>query len=158
MVEHILFPTDGSAGAMSTLEHVLDLAVAHEASVHVLTVDDNESAGRELLELADERARERSIDVETVLRDGRPYREILDYAAETAVDLLVMPTHGRTGLERLLLGSVTARVIRLADVPVLTTRPTAELRYPYRRVLVPTDGSRSAGAALEVGIELAAAA
>lgn len=69
-----------------------------------------------------------------------------------------MPTHGRTGLERLLLGSVTARVIQLSDVPMLTACPDAELRYPYRRVLVPTDGSRCASAALDVAVDLASVA
>ncbi|WP_135666052.1 universal stress protein [Halorhabdus rudnickae] len=157
MIERILFPTDGSAGATATLEHALDLAADHDASVHVLTVGDadGEYPGREVLDLAADRIRDRGLDSETVLREGRPYREILEYAEEDNVDLIVMPTHGRTGLERLLLGSVTAKVMRLADVPVLTACPDAELRYPYRRVLVPTDGSQSAAAALEVGVALA---
>ncbi|WP_136689823.1 universal stress protein [Halorhabdus amylolytica] len=157
MVERILFPTDGSAGAMSTLEHALDLAADHDAGVHILTVDGGggEPPGREVLELATDRVRDRGLEVETTLREGRPYREILDLAEEAGIDLIVMPTHGRTGLERLLLGSVTARVMRLADVPVLTACPDAELRYPYRRVLVPTDGSQCAAAALDVGVELA---
>ena len=156
MVERVLFPTDGSAGAMSTLEHALDLAVDHGASLQVLTVrEDGDPADRDVLGLASERASERGIPVDTVERDGRPYQEILTYAEQAEVDLLVMPTHGRTGLERLLLGSVTARVMRLADIPVLTACPDAELRYPYRRVLVPTDGSRCAESALDVGIEFA---
>lgn len=160
MVERILFPTDGSAGAMSTLEHALDLAVDHDASVDVLTVagTDGDAPDREVLELAAERVEERGLSGETVLRTGRPYQEILSYAESIDVDLLVMPTHGRTGLQRLLLGSVTARVMRLSDTPVLTARPAAELRYPYRQVLVPTDGSRCAEAALEVGVDLAARA
>ncbi|WEL21612.1 universal stress protein [Halorhabdus sp. BNX81] len=165
MVDRVLFPTDGSAGAMSTLEHALDLAADHDASVHVLTVQDEktaadleEPAGTELVELAADRVRERGLDPVTAIRSGRPYQRILEYADAEDVDLIVMPTHGRTGLERLLLGSVTARVIRLADVPVLTACPDAELRYPYRRVLVPTDGSRSARAALDVAVTLASVA
>ncbi|ACV13178.1 UspA domain protein [Halorhabdus utahensis DSM 12940] len=165
MVDRLLFPTDGSAGAMSTLEHALDLAADHDASVHVLTVQDEKTAadsekpaGTELVELAADRVRERGLDPVTAIRSGRPYQRILEYADVEDVDLIVMPTHGRTGLERLLLGSVTARVIRLADVPVLTACPDSELRYPYRRVLVPTDGSRSANAALDVAVELASVA
>lgn len=162
MLDRILFPTDGSAGAMSTLEHALDLATDHDASVHVLTVQDediaDEDAGTELVELAADRVRERGLTPRTAIRAGRPYRQILDYADAEDVDLIVMPTHGRTGLERLLLGSVTARVIRLSDVPVLTACPNAELRYPYRRVLVPTDGSRCARAALDVAVTLASVA
>ena len=157
MVERILFPTDGSAGATATLEHAMDLAADHDAGVHVLTVDEDggDPPGREVLELAADRVHDRGLEVETTLRDGRPYREILDIAEKTAVDLIVMPTHGRTGLERLLMGSVTAKVMRLADLPVLTACPDAELRYPYRRVLVPTDGSQCAQAALEVAVGLA---
>lgn len=158
MVARILFPTDGSAGATATLEHVLDLAVDHDAAVTVLTVDEGGETTRGPLELAADRARERGLPVETAFREGRPYEEILACAEETDADLIAMPTHGRRGLERLLLGSVTARVMRLADVPVLSARPDAALRYPYRRVLVPTDGSRCAEAALEVGVDLAAAA
>ncbi|CCQ32384.1 UspA domain protein [Halorhabdus tiamatea SARL4B] len=164
MLDRILFPTDGSAGAMSTLEHALDLATDHDATVHVLTVqdedieDEDEDAGTELVELAADRVRERGLTPRTAIRSGRPYRQILDYADAEDVDLIVMPTHGRTGLERLLLGSVTARVIRLSDVPVLTACPDAELRYPYRRILVPTDGSRCANAALDVAVTLASVA
>jgi len=147
---------------MSTLEHALDLATDHNATVHVLTVqaedDTDEDAGTELVELAADRVRERGHTPRTAIRSGRPYRQILEYADTEDIDLIVMPTHGRTGLERLLLGSVTARVIRLADVPVLTACPDAELRYPYRRVLVPTDGSRCASAALDVAVGLASVA
>lgn len=161
MVDRLLFPTDGSAGAMVALEHALDLATDHDATVDVLTVREDESADDadpDVLELAADRARERGLTSRTTVRTGKPYRQILEYTTEEAIDLVVMPTHGRTGLERLLLGSVTARVIRLSDVPVLTARPAAELRYPYRRILVPTDGSQCANAALDVAIGLASVA
>ncbi|WP_181686506.1 universal stress protein [Halorhabdus salina] len=155
MVDRILFPTDGSAGAMAVLEHALDVANDHDASVHLLTVDESGSDPEELLALAGDRVRERGLEPESVRREGEVYQEILAYAEEANVDAIVIPTHGRSGLERLLLGSVTARIMRLADIPVLTATPDAELRYPYRRVLVPTDGSRAAQAAVEVGATLA---
>ncbi|MDS0281375.1 universal stress protein [Haloarcula onubensis] len=62
------------------------------------------------------------VAVETAVVPGTPYRAILDYADEHGVDLIVMGTHGRTGLDRYLLGSVTEKVIRTADQPVLTVR------------------------------------
>jgi nucleotide-binding universal stress UspA family protein len=70
-----------------------------------------------------------------------------------------MPARGRRGLDRFLLGSVTERVVRQADVPVLTIRPDddVDLEYPYRNVLVPTDGSESANAAQAAGIDVASA-
>lgn len=73
-----------------------------------------------------EKGDERDIPVETDVRRGNPHREILDYADEHAVDLVVMGTHGRTGLDRYLLGSVTEKVVRLSNVPVLTVRATDE--------------------------------
>lgn len=62
------------------------------------------------------------IGVETVVLHGNPYERILDYADENDADIIVMGTHGRTGVDRYLLGSVTEKVVRTADVPVLTVR------------------------------------
>jgi nucleotide-binding universal stress UspA family protein len=62
------------------------------------------------------------VSVTTAVRKGNPYETILGYAETIDADLLVMGTHGRTGLDRYLLGSVTEKVVRTADVPVLTVR------------------------------------
>jgi nucleotide-binding universal stress UspA family protein len=62
------------------------------------------------------------VAVETVVLDGNPYERILDYAEESDADLIVMGTHGRTGVDRYLLGSVTEKIVRTSDVPVLTVR------------------------------------
>jgi nucleotide-binding universal stress UspA family protein len=67
-------------------------------------------------------ARAEGIAVRTALRTGTPHREIVALAAEEAVDLIVIGTHGRGGVDRALLGSVTDRVIRLAPCPVLAVR------------------------------------
>ena len=56
---------------------------------------------------------------------GTPFREIVDLAASQQVDLIVMGTHGRTGLQHILLGSVAERVVRLAPCPVMVTREDA---------------------------------
>jgi nucleotide-binding universal stress UspA family protein len=56
------------------------------------------------------------------LREGTPVEEILNAARETSADLIVMGTHGRTGLPHVLLGSVAERVVRSAQCPVLTVR------------------------------------
>jgi len=61
-------------------------------------------------------------DLEIVARVGNPAEEIIEYAKENANDLIVMGTHGRTGFQRLWLGSVAERVVRTAPVPVLTIR------------------------------------
>jgi nucleotide-binding universal stress UspA family protein len=53
------------------------------------------------------------------LREGKPHEEILKAAEELDADMIIMGSHGRTGLERSILGSVTGKVIRMADIPVL---------------------------------------
>lgn len=66
------------------------------------------------------------VPVTTAVERGDPYRRILDYADSVDADLIVMGTHGRTGLDRYLLGSVTEKVVRTADAPVLTVRFTEQ--------------------------------
>lgn len=175
MFDDLLFPTDGSDGAESALEHALDLAAAHGATVHVLNVVDTaydrfthmdgefrellEEEGERVVDDAATRAGDRGVAVETAIAEGEPYEEIVEYANANGVDLVVMPTHGRSVLGRFLLGSVTERVVRRADVPVLTLRPdeAGRIDYPYRNVLAPVDGSSCGEYALGRGIDLAAA-
>jgi nucleotide-binding universal stress UspA family protein len=64
--------------------------------------------------------------VETAKEAGEPAAEIVAFARDRGVDLLVLGTHGRTGLEHALMGSVAERVVRKAHCPVLTVRPPAE--------------------------------
>jgi nucleotide-binding universal stress UspA family protein len=166
MYDRILFPTDGGEGASAVFDHVLDLAANHDATVHVLNVADTthdtvtrvsetlvdtlEREGEETVAAAADRAAERDVSTVTSVVRGAVAERITDYAAAHDVDLLAMPTHGRTGLERVLLGSVTERVVRTASAPVLTLRPDDGVgRYPYEDVLVPTDGSDPATAALD---------
>ena len=70
-----------------------------------------------------------------------------------------MPTHGREGISRYLLGSVTEKVVRLSSVPVLAARmqPDEQLAFPYEDILIPTDGSTGATRAAEHGLALASA-
>ena len=63
------------------------------------------------------------VDVETVTRTGLAHREICKFVAESDVDLVVMPTHGCTGIAHILFGGVAEKVVRLAKCPVLTVRP-----------------------------------
>lgn len=67
-------------------------------------------------------------DVETQceIRVGDPHQIILDYAAKHDIDTIVMGTHGRSGADRYLLGSVTEKVVRMSDVPVVTVRMSEE--------------------------------
>ena len=79
-----------------------------------------EEEGEAALEAAEDRAVAGT--VVTAVREGPPSREIVGYAADEECDLVVMGTHGRGGLNRLILGSVAERVVRSSEVPVLTVR------------------------------------
>jgi nucleotide-binding universal stress UspA family protein len=141
MYETILLPTDGSAGSEAAAEHAGNLAETYEATVHVLSVADSRNrfespssgiAPEAWAESERERA-EAAIDataaalppeiaVERVVREGVPQTQIVDYAEEAGVDVVVMGTHGRTGLDHYLVGSVAEKVVRTSPVPVLTVR------------------------------------
>lgn len=175
MYDKILVPTDGSDHAIWTAAHARYLAQLFDATIHVITVIDVQSmigmfdAG-EIDEhfvdrLEDEGTRaieavEAAIGEESSIRTevirGKPAEAILDYVDAHEIDLLVMGTHGRTGLTRYIAGSVTERVLRLANVPIFTVR-TAEQsgEIDYEEVLVPTDGSEHAMAAIDHGLAIA---
>ncbi|MDZ7702634.1 MAG: universal stress protein [Halobacteriales archaeon] len=138
MYDRILVPTDGSDGAEAAFEHALGLAVSTGAELHVVHAVDPtlvpvevsadgvfealRAAGEGLVSELRERGEAEGVAVETAVLTGPAYQAITEYAEEHDVDLLVMGTHGRTGLNRWLLGSVTERVVRTAPVPVLTVR------------------------------------
>ena len=67
-------------------------------------------------------ARAQGVKVRTVMRSGAAHQEIVDLATDERADLVIMGTHGRSGLTRVLLGSVAERVIRFAPCPALTAR------------------------------------
>lgn len=173
MYDRILFPTDGSEPATAALDYVRDVASAHGATVHILNVVDTtqDSVARSHKEVLDALAHEAEQvvteaasrftgddhSVVTNVVQGVPHERIVEYSESHEIDLLIMPTHGRSGLERFLLGSVTERVITTTTVPVLVVPPAAggQFDYPPRDVLVPTDGSDSATLALENALVVA---
>lgn len=177
MYETILVPTDGSAHAERAARHALSLADAFDATVTVLGVADLQRAGgafsaggvddefRDRVETEAASAVERTaalaedrVSVETAVVDGDPAEAIVDYADEGAFDAVAMGTHGRRGLSRLVFGSVTRYALRHTTRPVLTARETdADPVTDYGDVLVPTDGSDAAAAAVDHGIAVAEA-
>ena len=91
------------------------------------------------------------ITLETMVVDGDVASAIVDTARAKGVDLIVMTTHGRSGLSRWALGSVTERVLQQTPCPVLAVRPN----HTISRVLFPLDGSRLAEASLVPGLAIA---
>ncbi|SNR30722.1 universal stress protein [Halorubrum vacuolatum] len=74
-----------------------------------------------------ERAEALDADAEPVVLTGTPHAAITEYADQEDADLIVMGTHGRTGLDRILIGSVTEKIVRTADTPVVTVRPDGDV-------------------------------
>jgi len=169
MFDNVLIPTDGSDCAQAAVGYAADLATRYNARVHALCVADSrtlenaphyDQIEQEREEIAERTCNDLSVSgvpVERTVRTDIPHKAILRYATEQDIDLIVMGTHGRTGVERYLLGSVTEKVVRLSDVPVLTVKPDADgnVTYPYTDILVPTDGSKGAEAAIGPGVSIA---
>jgi len=140
MYEHILLPTDGSPGMAKAIENALYQAAGSGATVHALYVVDLRSFvmlpedtqqqvirllqtdGQEALEFVRQVAEDRGVPVETEMRQGVPQEVILQYVQEADIDLVVMGTHGRTGEEFRILGSIAEEVVRNSRVPVMTVR------------------------------------
>ncbi|MFB6107213.1 MAG: universal stress protein [Haloplanus sp.] len=139
MYDEILVPTDGSDASRAAIDHAIDIASKYGARVHALYVVDTASystletgaemvvdalreEGEEAVAEVEAAAADAGVRVRTAVVSGTAHREILGYSADNDVDLVVMGTHGRRGLDRYLLGSVTERVVRSSDVPVLTVR------------------------------------
>jgi nucleotide-binding universal stress UspA family protein len=175
MFANILVPVDDSEGADNAIGHAADIANRFDATVHILFVADTnrdsvttvgtdvvdalEREGEDIVEPAAADVRERGVDCNSEIVQGTPAMTIADYAESEEMDLVVMPTQGRTGLSRYLLGSITEKVVRHSEVPVLTIRTHEEARtpFPYESVLIPTDGSEAARGAIDRAVGLAAA-
>jgi nucleotide-binding universal stress UspA family protein len=143
MYDDILVPTDGSAGMDRVIDHAASEATAHGATIHGIYVIDTaswtglpmessfEGVGETLRNEGESALRqlERRVQdppVKTEIRQGSPAREIVDFATKEGIDMVVMGTHGRAGVDRLLLGSVAERVVRSSPVPVLTVRVSVD--------------------------------
>ena len=138
MYERILHPTDGSTGTAHVTLQAIDLAEQYGATVHAVHVidtdltsilsegsrdrDDLESRARSIVTSVERMADAHGVAVETTILEGDPASQILDHAAAIDADIIVSGTHGRSGVKRQLLGSVAERLVRHAEVPVLTVR------------------------------------
>jgi nucleotide-binding universal stress UspA family protein len=140
-IDRMLVPVDFSDVTTTLAERATALAAAYDAAVDLVHVVEPmpsvttmgegwvgpelipqlvDQAGKELERLAEAVGAE--VPVATHVSQGPPASAILDTAADRESDLIAMASHGRTGLERVMLGSVTARVVRRAECPVVTLR------------------------------------
>jgi nucleotide-binding universal stress UspA family protein len=109
---------------------------------------------KEQLEDRCEAARAAGVACTAILRQGRPDDVLPEVAAEIGADLVVIATHGRTGIRRFLLGSVAEHVVRRSPVSVLVTRGATREDAAFRRVLVGTDFSPASEKALRQAVAL----
>jgi nucleotide-binding universal stress UspA family protein len=143
MYDRILIPTDGSDEARKAARHGIDLASALGGSVHALYVmdlpgvpralslRDDEEAVREQYEqygervtaAVDDMAAEAGVECTTAIKSGTVHEEIVKYAADEDLDVIVMGT-GYQGRFGALLGTVAEKVVRAATVPVISTKMT----------------------------------
>lgn len=147
IIKNILVTTDFSDYSAAALDHALSLAEIHDAKVHLLHVVEERTglsrhkgaagsdstpksgealAARRMSRFVFEHIDEYTTVLESI-RSGIPHVEFIRYAKEHAIDLIVIATHGRTGLSHVVVGSVAERVVRYSPVPVLTVKPLALL-------------------------------
>ncbi|MGB9965542.1 universal stress protein [Halobacterium sp. CBA1126] len=145
MYDNILVPTDGSETARSAVDQAVDLAEKYDATVHALYVFDvdatNLALGTEQVErirrgkldempevkaeaeeatsYVAEIAADHGVAVEEHVTAGEPARAIRKFVEDNDIDLVVMGSHGRSGLSRVVLGSVAEKVLRRTRLPVL---------------------------------------
>jgi nucleotide-binding universal stress UspA family protein len=161
MYKRALVPLDGSPMAESIIPFLTEIAGPLDMSITLLrvlepittvatdfgepvVVDDLRARTRDAEEYLAPLAamlRARGIDVSWCVRRGRPDAEILEAAREASADLIAMSTHGRSGVGRLLFGSVAEQVLRHADVPVFMMRATAPARPASARSSVMQTGA-----------------
>jgi len=143
-IKKILLPTDLSSASISAFKYAKSLAEKYGATIYVLHVLENippvlsirsldltlerleknmeENAKNQLEKIVKENLKTKN-KVQTFIRKGVVDDEIIKFAEEKKVDLIVMGTHGRTGIELTILGSIAEKVVRKAKCPVLTVKP-----------------------------------
>lgn len=168
-VEKILLSTDGSEYSEGAIREAVKLAKKCSSKLIVLSVIDTnpefdtlapqlmekkEKEARQNLDAVQARARQEGVDCDTIVHEGEePYKYIVDEAIKSKSTMIVMGRRGRTGLKRLMMGSVTARVIGHAPCNVLVVPKAAQLEF--KNIVVATDGSKYSTAAASEALGLA---
>jgi nucleotide-binding universal stress UspA family protein len=152
-IKSILLPTDFSENSKYAMEYAVSFAAQYKAKLYVLHVlvsphamvgyevapfvsferlyaDMRRSSEQAMSTFIPEEVK-KEIQVETAIVQGTPFLEILKFAREKEVDLIVIATHGRTGLSHVLFGSVAEKVVRKSPCPVLS------IRHPEHEFVMP---------------------
>ena len=144
-IKNILLPTDFSKISLTAAEYAVELAKEYKAKLHILNIVEKtphildirslDLSRENIIESIDADAKSQlddcvkkvkkmgEIEIVPVIRKGIDYEEIIKYSKEKKIDVIVIATHGRTGILHTLLGSVAEKVIRYSKIPVLVTTP-----------------------------------
>ncbi|MBN2332589.1 MAG: universal stress protein [Deltaproteobacteria bacterium] len=140
LIKKVLTLTDGSELSRSALRYAVEICRQFDATLYLLTVVDkvpsyiDAEISHEIYEKMEDVLRSEvancsgycetsGLGCKAEVRHGIPYEEIISYAEEIDADLIVLATHGHSGIAHVLLGSVAEKVVRHAPCPVLTVRP-----------------------------------
>ena len=138
MYRSILVAIDGSPDATHALDQAIQIASKFDAELHALYVVDTRRAtsaatkdslhelGGQAIRPVKQRAAQRDVSLTTTITEGVPAEEILTYAEDYSIDLIVLGAKGKSGLERFFFGTVAERVTRHADTSVLLARRSRE--------------------------------
>lgn len=144
-LKKILVTTDLSPFSLAALEYASSFGMLYTSKLYLLHVHEGKE-GHHGKDAAGGRSEEDAraaldefvrmnvpsqIRLTAVMRRGTPVEEINRFAQEEGIDLIVMASHGRTGLRHMVMGSVAERVVRLCSVPVLTVKP-----HPFREIMI----------------------
>jgi nucleotide-binding universal stress UspA family protein len=165
-IKRILCPTDFSETSAHAVDHAVTIAGYSNAAIsalHVVSPIEASVATESLdgLRLDTltffDAATKAGLTVDVQVELGSPVHRILDQAARLPADLVVMGTHGSSGFEHLVLGSVAEKVLRKAPCPVITVPPRARSRSrpPFRHLLCATDFSAASASAVKLALSLA---
>jgi nucleotide-binding universal stress UspA family protein len=170
-MERLLVATDGSEASRNAVAVGLELAKVCSSKLEVIgvavvltkleydsalpwVIDDAEKEMQKKLEAVKDMAKEEGVDCEIIVHRGEdPYVEIVDEAVKNKADMIIIGTHGRTGVKRFVMGSVAGNVIGHAPCKVLVVPPGAKIGYST--ILVATDGSIHSDAAVSEAVTIA---
>jgi nucleotide-binding universal stress UspA family protein len=168
-LEKLLLSADGSKYSEGAVKEAINLAKTCSSKLFAISVieinpefealapglvEKTEKETRQYLESVKSKASKEGVDCEIIIHEGEePYKYIVDGASKNKVEMIIMGRRGRTGLKRLMMGSVTAKVIGHAPCKVLVVPEDAKL--VLEKILVATDGSKYSEAASREAISIA---
>lgn len=180
MLEHILLPLDGSALAERVIPHAVSLTEAFNSKLTLLRVvfqdDDTNALGfvnpmewqmrkteaESYLKSVQQRLQTAGIDSQVQIFEGKPAHQIVEFAKANDVQLVIMSSHGSSGLSEWNINSTVQKVLFRAHIPVMIIRayqePYEDIKgLSYKRILLPLDGSKRAECTLPLAESLSAA-